>query len=140
MTRTTLRGALLTDWGPAIETTIRGIAAVAVACYCAGLAVGTWLHRLNDWLAQHWGGLWVRPEPASPGATPALLPAAAAPIALLMPALVPTAPAPVPPAVHPLAALADTLQAQPVAALRRKAGVRSKRYRKADLAAMLVAC
>ena len=36
--------------------------------------------------------------------------------------------------------MADTLQAQPVAALRRKAGVRSKRYRKHELAAMLVAC
>lgn len=140
MNRTTLRGALLTDWGPAIETTIRGIAAVAVACYCAGFAVGTWLHRLNYWLAQHWGGLWVRPEPAPPGAAPALLPAAAAPIALLMSARVPTGPAPVPPAVHPLAALADTLEAQPVAALRRKAGVRSKRHRKDALVAMQVAC
>ena len=113
MTRT-----LSTDWGPAIETTVRAIAAAAVAVYVAGLMVGTWLHRLNDRLAR----LWVRPEPAAPGAEPECLPPAPAP------------------AVHPLAALADTLQAQPVAALRRKAGVRSKRHRKDALVAQLVAC
>ena len=135
MNRTTLRGALLTDWGPVIEITIRSISAVAVACYVAGLMVGTWVHRLNDWLAQHWVGWWVRPESAPPGAAPALLPATAAPIALLMHARVPSAPA-----VHPLAMLADTLQAQPVAALRRKAGVSSKRHRKGALVAQLVAC
>ena len=52
-----------------------------------------------------------------------------------MPAQVPSAPA-----VHPLAVLADTLQSQPVAALRREAGVRSKLHRKAALVAQLVAC
>jgi hypothetical protein len=135
MNRTTLRALLSRDWAPAIETTIRGIAAVAVACYCAGLMLGTWLHRLNDWLAQHWVGWWAQSEPATPGAEPECLPPAPAPIALLMPARVPSAPA-----VHPLAALADTLQSQPVAALRREAGVSSKRYRKHQLAAMLVAC
>jgi hypothetical protein len=114
MTRT-----LSTDWSPAIEATVRAIAAAAVACYVAGLMVGTWLHRLNDRLARHWVGLTCQ--------TPEI------PVFETEPA----APAP---AVHPLAILADTLQAQPVAALRRKAGVRSKRYRKADLAAMLVAC
>jgi hypothetical protein len=145
MNRTTLRGALLSDWGPAIETTIRGIAAVAVACYCAGLAVGTWLHHASAWLARQWTARVVRSadpstDPADVSMPLALLPAAAAPIALLMPARVPTGPAPVPPAVHPLAILADTLQAQPVAALRRKAGVRSKRHRKGALVAQLVAC
>ena len=110
MTRT-----LSTDWGPATEATIRAIAAAAVACYVAGLMVGTWLHRLNDRLARV-----VRS--ADPSTDPAEVSI------------------PVAPAVHPLAILADDLQSQPVAALRRKSGVRSKRYRKAELAAMLVAC
>jgi hypothetical protein len=110
------------DWGPAIEAAVRAIAAAAVACYVAGLMVGTWLHRLNDRFSRHWVELWVRPEPAAPGAEPACLPHAPAP------------------AVHPLAILADTLQTQPVAALRRKAGVRSKRHRKGALVAQLVAC
>jgi hypothetical protein len=139
MNRTTLRAALSQDWGPAIETTIRAIAAAAVACYCAGLMLGTWLHHASAWLARHWVGL-TRQTPEIPvfeTGAPALLPAAFAPIALLLPARVPTAS---PPAVHPLAALADTLQSQPVATLRRKAGVRSKRHRKHELAAMLVAC
>ena len=94
MNRTTLRGALLSDWGPAIETTIRGIAAVAVAVYTAGLMIGTWLHRLNDWMAHQWAARVIRS--ADPSTHPpdlsmplALLPAAAAPIALLAPAPVP---------------------------------------------------
>jgi hypothetical protein len=107
-----------------METTIRAIASAAVACYVAGLMVGTWVHRLNDRLARHWVCWWCQTEPAAPGGEPECLPAAPAPA----------------PAVHPLATLADTLQSQPVAALRRLAGVRSKCYRKAELAAMLVAC
>jgi hypothetical protein len=94
MNRTTLRGALLTDWGPAIETTIRGIAAVAVACYCAGFAVGTWLHHASAWLARQWAARVVRSadpstDPADVSMPLARLPAAPAPIALLAPAPVP---------------------------------------------------
>ena len=126
MNRTTLRGALLTDWGPVIEITIRSISAVAVACYVAGLMVGTWVHRLNDRLARHWVCWWCQTEPAAPGGEPECLPAAAA--------------AALAPAVHPLATLADALQSQPVAALRTLAGVRSKRHQKSALVAMLVAC
>jgi hypothetical protein len=124
MNSTTLRAALLSDWGPAIKTTARAVAAVAVACYVAGYTcyvagymLGAWLHRTSAALARYWVGLWVRP-----GADPGCLPPAPAP------------------AVHPLAILADTLQAQPVTTLRRTAGVRSKRYRKGALVAMLVAC
>ena len=89
MNRTTLRGALLSDWGPAIETTIRGIAAVAVACYVAGLVVGTWLHRLNDQLARVARSADSSTDPADVSMTMSLLPAAPAPIALLAPAPVP---------------------------------------------------
>jgi hypothetical protein len=117
MNSTTLRAALLSDWGPAIKTTARAVAAAAVACYVAGYMLGAWLHRTSAALARYWVGLWVRP-----GADPGCLPPAPAP------------------AVHPLAILADTLQAQPVTTLRRTAGVRSKRYRKGALVAMLVAC
>jgi hypothetical protein len=106
---------LSTDWSPAIEATVRAIAAAAVACYVAGLMVGTWLHRLNDRLAR----VVRSADPSTDSADVSI---------------------PVPPAVHPLAALADTLQSQPVAALRRKAGVRSKRHRKGALVAQLVAC
>jgi hypothetical protein len=117
-----MNSTLSTDWGPAIEATVRAIAAAAVACYVAGMMVGTWLHRTSAALARYWVGLWVRSEPAAPAAKPEHLPPAPAP------------------AVHPLTALADQVMAAPVATLRRKAGVRSKRYRKAELAAMLVAC
>jgi hypothetical protein len=44
------------------------------------------------------------------------------------------------PAHHPLALVAAELEALPVTAIRQLAGVRSKRTRKADLIAMVVAC
>lgn len=109
MNRTTIRAALLSDWAPTIENTARTLAAVAVWVYVAGLAFGTWLHRLNDQLARH------RP----PAPTPRSLP--------------------VPPAAHPLALLAAELEALPATTLRRLAGVRSKRARKAELVALLLA-
>ncbi|KAF0652397.1 hypothetical protein L107_13850 [Cyanobium sp. Copco_Reservoir_LC18] len=45
-----------------------------------------------------------------------------------------------PPAVHPLALVAEQLEALPVAQLRPMAGTRSKRIRKHQLVAALVAC
>jgi hypothetical protein len=40
-----------TDWAPHIEAAVRRIAPVLVAVYCAGWALGAWIHRLNDRLA-----------------------------------------------------------------------------------------
>lgn len=57
------------------------------------------------------------------------------------PSAAPAAIAPKPaPAVHPLMLLADDLQELSATALRQMAGIRSKRPRKAELAALLVAC
>jgi len=61
-----------------METTIRAIASAAVACYVAGLMVGTWVHRLNDRLARHWVCWWGQAQPAAPGGETECLPAAAA--------------------------------------------------------------
>jgi hypothetical protein len=47
---------------------------------------------------------------------------------------------PPPPLLHPLAAVAAELDALPVTQLRPMAGTRSKRIRKAELVAQLVAC
>ena len=47
--------------------------------------------------------------------------------------------APPSPMLHPLAALAEQLEALPVTRLRPLAGVTSKRHRKADLIAMVAA-
>ena len=47
---------------------------------------------------------------------------------------------PPPPLLHPLAAVAAELEALPVTQLRPMAGTRSKRIRKAELVAQLVAC
>ena len=44
------------------------------------------------------------------------------------------------PAEHPLARLAEQLEALPAATLRTLAGTRSKRHRKAELIAMVAAC
>jgi hypothetical protein len=45
-----------------------------------------------------------------------------------------------PPSVHPLATIANELEALPVTRLRPMAGVRGKRARKAELVAMLAVC
>lgn len=72
---------------------------------------------------------------ASPRATAAPLTPAAPPAASPAPAAVPPAAA-----IHPVGALAMELSSLPVARLREMAGTRSKRHRKVDLIAMLVAC
>ncbi|WP_216915949.1 MULTISPECIES: hypothetical protein [unclassified Synechococcus] len=45
-----------------------------------------------------------------------------------------------PPAVHPLAMVAEQLEGLPVSRLRPMVGTRSKRIRKAELVALAVAC
>jgi hypothetical protein len=47
----TMHTAAMADWGPAIETAARRIAAVLVAVYVAGWYCGHMVHRLNDRLA-----------------------------------------------------------------------------------------
>ena len=46
-----MKTVITTDWAPHIEQAARRIAPVLVAVYCAGWALGKWLHRLNDQLA-----------------------------------------------------------------------------------------
>jgi hypothetical protein len=46
-----MKTVITTDWSPHIEQAARRIAPVLVAVYCAGWALGKWLHRLNDQLA-----------------------------------------------------------------------------------------
>jgi hypothetical protein len=46
-----MKTVITTDWSPHIEQAVRRIAPVLVAVYCAGWALGKWLHRLNDQLA-----------------------------------------------------------------------------------------
>jgi len=52
----------------------------------------------------------------------------------------PSPAAPPAPAEHPLARLAEQLEALPAATLRNLAGTPSKRYRKAELIAMVASC
>lgn len=131
-----MNSTLSTDWGPAIRTTARSVAPVAVACYVAGYMLGAWVHRNSAALARYWVATSAGSSAAKPLASQDLM-AAEPPKAnqRAVPAVVSLAPA-----VHPLAILADTLHVQPVAALRRIAGVRSKRHRKGALVAILVAC
>jgi hypothetical protein len=46
-----MKTVITTDWSPHIEQAASRIAPVLVAVYCAGWALGKWLHRLNDQLA-----------------------------------------------------------------------------------------
>jgi hypothetical protein len=55
----TMQSACLADWGPAIETAARRIAAVLVAVYVAGYLAGSLVHRLNDRLAAFYVALTV---------------------------------------------------------------------------------
>jgi hypothetical protein len=84
------------DWAEVATIVGHGLLALMVLTYELGRALGTVVHRANDWLAPRWAGLWVRPE--APDAEPArvvlLLPPAPAPLALLGPAVAPAPEAP----------------------------------------------
>lgn len=58
MIRTTIQFARA-DWAPHIEAAARRFAQVCVVVFCAGWALGSWVHRLNDRLTQ----LLVRRQP-----------------------------------------------------------------------------
>ena len=77
----------------------------------------------------------IRRRAAHPAVVPQQPPAAAgSPVQVTPPVLAPA------PAVHPLALVAEQLEAMPVSRLRPLAGVRSKRIRKSELVALAVAC
>jgi hypothetical protein len=50
--RDTTRAAAA-DWGPALHSTARSIAAILVAVYSAGLVTGTRWHQLLAWIERH---------------------------------------------------------------------------------------
>jgi hypothetical protein len=106
------------DWQEVGRIVLHGLVAAAVLTYMAGHALGTTVHALNGWLSARWVALWVRPEAPAPAAAPE------------------PAPAPAPPAVAPLF---EDLAHLSVRQLRELTGVRSKRFRRAELLAMVAA-
>lgn len=110
------------DWAEVGRIVLHGLVAAAVLTYLAGHALGTAVHRTNDWLSARWVALLVRPEAATEESS----------------AHEPEAPAPVPapPAVQPLYTELAHLS---VSKLRTIAGTRSKRFRRTELLAMVAA-
>ena len=106
------------DWQEVGRIVLHGLVAAAVLTYMAGHALGTAVHALNGWLSARWVALWVRPEAPAPAAAPE------------------PAPVPAPPAVAPLF---DELAHLSVRQLRELTGIRSKRFRRAELLAMVAA-
>jgi hypothetical protein len=110
------------DWAEVGRIVLHGLVAAAVLTYLAGHALGTAVHRANDWLAPRWVALWVNPE-LSGDSGQLEQPEAPAPV-------------PAPPAVQPLY---TELAHLPVSKLRTIAGTRSKKYRRHELIAMVAA-
>jgi hypothetical protein len=106
------------DWQEVGRIVLHGLVAAAVLTYMAGHTLGTAVHALNGWLSARWVALWVRPEAPAPAAAPE------------------PAPVPAPPAVAPLF---DELAHLSVRQLRELTGIRSKRFRRAELLAMVAA-
>lgn len=106
------------DWHEVGRIVLHGLVAAAVLTYMAGHALGTAVHAFNAWLAPRWVALWVRPEDPAPAAAPE------------------PAPVPAPPAVAPLF---EELAHLSVRQLRELTGIRSKRFRRAELLAMVAA-
>ena len=78
------------DWGAALEAAARAVVPAIALAYVAGMALGRWIHDLNEAMAAMASR---RPAPAVAPAAPepiaaALLPAGGAPLALLAPAAV----------------------------------------------------
>jgi hypothetical protein len=106
------------DWHEVGRIVLHGLVAAAVLTYLAGHALGTAVHKANDAMSRRWVALWVRPEAPAPAAAPE------------------PAPVPAPPAVAPLF---DELAHLSVRQLRELTGIRSKRFRRAELLAMVAA-
>ena len=64
----TMRNFLLSDWGIPIESAVRSVAAVAVACYVLGAMAKDWILQLSDELAAA-----VAAKPPVPVPRPAVL-------------------------------------------------------------------
>jgi hypothetical protein len=115
------------DWQEVGRIVGHGLIALCVLCYLAGHALGTAVHALNGWLSARWVALWVRPEapaaePVSPADELVELSGNSGQLA--------------PPAVAPLF---DELAHLSVRQLRELTGIRSKRFRRAELLAMVAA-
>lgn len=104
------------DWQEVGRIVGHGLIAFCVLTYMAGHALGTAVHRANDALSRRWVAIWVRPDAPTPAAAPE------------------PAPVPAPPAVAPLYTELAHLS---VRQLRELTGIRSKRYRRAELLAMV---
>lgn len=70
-------------WGAAIESAARTIAALATACFVAGLTVGRFVHQLNDQLAAAYRCLLAGGHRAAAVVTETIEPAAAAAVELI---------------------------------------------------------
>ncbi len=53
------------DWAPHLEQAARRLAQVCAFVYCAGWALGAWVHRTSDQLARLWVRLLVPVQPVS---------------------------------------------------------------------------
>ena len=89
MTTTIIR-IIRADWGAALEAAARAVVPAIALAYVAGMALGRWIHDLNDALAAMASR---RPAPAAAPAAPrpvaaTLPPASGGPLALLAPATV----------------------------------------------------
>jgi hypothetical protein len=87
---TTITRIIRADWGAALEAAARAVVPAIALAYVAGMALGRWIHDLNEALAAMTSP---RQAPAVAPAThapiaAALLPAGGAPLALLTPAAV----------------------------------------------------
>jgi hypothetical protein len=83
---TTITRIIRADWGAALEAAARAVVPAIALAYVAGMALGRWIHDLNEALAA-----MASRRPAPAGTAPiaaALLPAGGAPLALLTPAAV----------------------------------------------------
>ena len=114
------------DWQEVGRIVLHGLVAAAVLTYMAGHALGTAVHALNGWLSARWVALLVKPEATVKESLTA------------QPAIQATAPIVehAPPAVAPLF---EDLAHLSVRQLRELTGVRSKRFRRAELLAMVAA-
>ena len=124
------RGARIA--APVVALLITGIALLMQLAYNLGHQLGTAVHERNDELsALHCRLLGLTPAAPTPASEPIKPADPVAPIKRLDP---------MPPAPHPLVVIAMELEAMSCRELRALAGIRSKRHRKAELVALLMAC
>jgi hypothetical protein len=113
---------------------------LAQCCYQCGYQLGCAVHERNDQLSALWRSVCGVPAPTTatvPG--PAMVPAQS-PISRAVPVVPTTVPSPAlpEPLLHPLAAMAESLDSLTVSELRRITG-RRRKCRKAELVSLAVA-